>query len=74
MKRREYFLAGTRLVWMVDPVKRIVEVYTSPDDFITLVEDETLDGSDVLPGFKLPLRKLFGAVPAAKKKPRRRKR
>src|SRR5205809_4119104 len=30
-KLREYFLAGVRLVWMIDPRKRRAEVYTSPD-------------------------------------------
>ncbi len=65
LKRGEYFLAGTRLVWMVDPARRVVEVYTDPDHFVTLTEGQTLDGGDVLPGFVLPLRKLFGGVPQA---------
>ena len=70
-KLREYFLAGARLVWMIDPVKRQVEVYTTPDaPDATLHEAQTLDGGDVLPGFLLPLAKLFALLPAAPQKTR----
>lgn len=58
-KRREYFKAGVQLVWMVKPKTRTVDVYTSVKKFTTLSEDDTLDGGTVLPGFKLPLSKLF---------------
>jgi Uma2 family endonuclease len=58
-KLREYFEAGTRLVWLVDPKARTVRVYTSPRKFKLLTEDQTLDGGEVLPGFELSLRKLF---------------
>jgi Uma2 family endonuclease len=62
-KPREYFAAGTRLAWIVDPKTRTVEVYTSaqtPDS--TLTEDDVLTGGDVLPGFTLDLRKLFAEL------------
>jgi len=62
-KRREYFRAGTRIVWMVNPATRTVDVYTQVDEFTTLSEQGTLDGGDVLPGFKLPVRKLFANLP-----------
>jgi Uma2 family endonuclease len=58
-KLREYFKAGTKLAWLVDPKNRAVRVYTSPRKFKLMTEEETLDGGDVLPGFHLPLRKLF---------------
>jgi Uma2 family endonuclease len=58
-KIQEYFAAGVRLVWIVDPVKRTVAVYTAPDQLTVLTEDQTLDGGAVLPGFTLPLRQLF---------------
>jgi Uma2 family endonuclease len=63
LKRKEYFLGGTRLVWIVDPAKRTVEVWTSPDQCVTLTEDQTLDGGDVLPGFRVSLRELFANLP-----------
>jgi Uma2 family endonuclease len=64
-KRKEYFLAGTRLVWQVSPRKRAVDVYTAPDRFTTLSEADTLDGGDVLPGFTLPVKALFVNLPPA---------
>jgi Uma2 family endonuclease len=62
-KRKEYFLAGVELVWEIDPFKRTVAIYTSPDDVTTLTESDTLDGGAVLPGFSLPLKELFARVP-----------
>jgi Uma2 family endonuclease len=68
-KRREYFTAGTRLVWEVYPKSRTVHVYTSPAKPRTLKIGDTLDGGDLLPGFELPLKVLFGRPT----KPSRRK-
>ena len=61
-KRREYFSAGVELVWMVDPVLRTVEVYTSPEEFRTFRESDTLDGGTVVPGFTLALSELFAEL------------
>jgi Uma2 family endonuclease len=61
-KRRDYFAAGTRLVWEVDPVERTVTVYTALEQFTVLHEQDTLDGGTVLPGFTLPLRHLFAEL------------
>jgi Uma2 family endonuclease len=75
-KLREYFFAGVRLVWMIDPARRRADVYTSPDGpDATLDETQSLDGGDVLPGFTLPLAELFARLPAApgKKRPPRKK-
>jgi Uma2 family endonuclease len=58
-KLEEYFRAGVRLVWYVDPVKRTVRVYTAVDRSTLLGEDDTLDGGDVLPGFTLSIRDWF---------------
>ena len=70
-KLREYFLAGVRLVWMIDPRKRAAEIYTTPDaPSGTLDESQALDGGKVLPGFTLPLAELFARLPAATKKTR----
>ena len=73
-KLKEYFLAGVRLVWVVDPKKRTVQVYTAPDRSSTLADDQTLDGGDVLPGFELPLRTLFARVPTSGGRPASRRR
>jgi Uma2 family endonuclease len=58
----EYFAAGVRLVWLVNPKNRTVAVYTSKNQVRTLSEADTLDGGDVLPGFTLPLRELFAEL------------
>jgi Uma2 family endonuclease len=61
-KLQEYFAAGTRLVWYVDPEKRTARVYTSERDFADLSENDDLDGRDVLPGFTIRLGTLFDDV------------
>jgi len=58
-KITEYLRAGVRLVWLVEPQTRTVTVYKSLDDARILLREDTLDGGDVLPGFTLPLAKLF---------------
>ena len=72
-KRREYFRAGTRLVWQVYPDRREVEVYSSPGRFRTLGLTDALDGGDLLPGFRLPLADLFADRGAGKRGAKRRK-
>ncbi len=52
---------GTRLVWVVDPKARRVTVYRGPLDVVVLSTADTLDGGDVLPGFELPVAKLFAS-------------
>jgi Uma2 family endonuclease len=61
-KLNDYFASGCRLAWVVDPRTRTVAVYTAPNEPTTLTERQTLTGGDVLPGFRLPLRKLFGLL------------
>lgn len=59
-KISEYFEAGVELVWVVDPHKERVRVYTSPDAMQTVNKSATLTGGSVIPGFSLPLVQLFG--------------
>ena len=61
-KRAEYFAAGVRLVWEVDPKRRTVAVYTAPDGPVLLDVTMTLDGGAVLPSFALPLADLFAQL------------
>jgi Uma2 family endonuclease len=76
-KRREYFLAGVSLVWLVDAKKRTVNAFTptNAEDGVTLTEADTLDGGDVLPGFRLPVARIFENLrkPSGDTKPRRKK-
>jgi Uma2 family endonuclease len=55
---REYFEAGVRLVWIVDPRKKTVRVYTAVDQSVLFSEDISIDGGTDLPGFVLPLNDL----------------
>jgi Uma2 family endonuclease len=55
----DYFRAGVRLVWVIYPRHGRVFVHTPPKGIAYLDAADTLDGGDVLPGFKLPLAELF---------------
>ncbi|MBI4602652.1 MAG: Uma2 family endonuclease [Planctomycetes bacterium] len=61
-KLREYFEAGVRVAWVLNPRKRVLEVYTAPEDPVRLHERDVLDGGEVLPGFRLPLEEVFKRV------------
>jgi Uma2 family endonuclease len=65
----EYFDAGVRLVWLIDPKKRSARVYSSRRQSVLLREDQSLDGGEVLPGFSVALAELFRHLP----RPRKRK-
>jgi Uma2 family endonuclease len=58
-KREEYFRAGVKLVWEIDPETRSAKVYTSPTAAEPIPPDGTLDGRDLLPGFQLSLKAVF---------------
>lgn len=58
-KVMQYLAAGVRLVWLVDPERRIVEVYRADGSTATLAADGILDGEDVLPGYTLPLTEMW---------------
>lgn len=62
IKVKEYFQAGTLLVWLIDPDTRTATVHTSPDDSRKLTETDTLDGGAMLPGFRLVLKELFAQL------------
>ena len=58
-KLADYFSAGVRLVWYVYPATCEVEVYEAADKCVKLTPQDTLDGGQVLPGFRLPFSTLF---------------
>lgn len=57
-KAAYYLENGVRMVWLVYPAKQIIEVLT-PDSRELLTIEDTLDGGDVVPGFSVPVQKLF---------------
>jgi len=58
-KIAEYFETDTRLLWLVDPEQRTVQVYRDGRVTRTLRGNEAIDGEDVVPGFVLKLEDLF---------------
>ena len=54
-----YLKAGTRLVWVIEPVAKTVMVYRSETDFTLLACEDTLTGEDVVEGFTCPVAQLF---------------
>ncbi len=59
MKKVSLFLCyGTRLVWLVDPDEKTVAAHSSAG-VRPLTVDDTLEGGDVLPGFRLPVKDIF---------------
>lgn len=61
-KIRDYFAAGTRLVWVVDPDDRVTMVH-HPDRPVEIIGPEgTLDGGEILPGFTLSLAELWAEM------------
>ena len=59
-KARMWLSHGVRLVWVVHPDTRTIDVHRADRDAATLGEDDALDGMDVLPGFSCPVRTVFG--------------
>jgi Uma2 family endonuclease len=55
-----YLQAGVEIVWLVDPAKRTIIVFTGDDNPVTLGEEDTLDGGNVLPGFSIRVADLLG--------------
>jgi len=56
----EWLEAGCRMVIVVNPRQRSVTVYRSHTDMVRLTEEDTLDGGEVVPGWQLPIKEVFG--------------
>jgi uncharacterized protein len=54
-KIAQWLKAGVRVAWVVDSEKRKARVYRADGSEALLGPNETLDGEDVLPGFRCPL-------------------
>jgi len=51
----DWLSAGTRLVWVVDPERRLARIYRHDGTEQIVTADQALDGEDVVPGFACPL-------------------
>lgn len=58
-KLAEYRSAGIRLIWLVIPPTRTVQIRRLDGTIVEVVEEGELSGEDVVPGFRCTLRELF---------------
>jgi Uma2 family endonuclease len=58
-KVHEYLACGVPLVWVVDPDRRTVTSYRSPNDVVEQSASETLTAEPVLPGFSCQVAAFF---------------
>ena len=59
-KMRDYFDAGALRVWTVDPKTRTVTIHRADGSETIFRDADRLEDPDVLPGFVLEVRELFG--------------
>ena len=58
-KVADWLAAGVQLVILVDPRRRSVTLHASGQAPVTLTDQDTLDGSPVVPGWQTPIRDIF---------------
>ena len=58
-KVAEWLESGTRMLWVVSPKMRTVTVYRSLTEIAILTDKDTLDGGDVVPGFRISIAEIF---------------
>jgi len=51
----DWLEAGTRVVWLIDPERRLARVYRQDGSETSITEAGPLDGETVLPGFSCRL-------------------
>ncbi len=58
-KIEEYLASGVPLVWIINPKHRTVIIHRANIEPVMLVESDTLDGGNILPGFQYSIARLF---------------
>jgi Uma2 family endonuclease len=58
-KVADWLSAGTRLVWVLDPSRRVARVYRDDGTEEVLTADQALAGEDVVPGFSCPIAEIL---------------
>jgi Uma2 family endonuclease len=60
-KRADYFLAGTKVVWDVDPQDECIRVYRAEDPGRPTIfqEDDLADAEPAVPGWRMPVDRMF---------------
>ncbi|MEI7685900.1 MAG: Uma2 family endonuclease [Planctomycetota bacterium] len=60
-KTDQYLSAGVRMVWVINPVERMVQVHRQDGSLTKLRSNAILSGEDVVPGFTCLVADLFPA-------------
>ena len=58
-KVADWLAAGTRMVIVVDPRRRVAAVHLPGQEPVTLAEGDTLEGGDVVPGWRMLVGEIF---------------
>ena len=58
-KVQDWLQHGCQVIWLVSPKWRTVRIYRSRTDIQMLTEADTLEEPALLPGFSLPVGKVF---------------
>ena len=61
-KLEEYFTIGVKLIWIADPRRRVIDVYSSLTETTHLTLEDTLTGGDILPDFSVPVVEIFAGL------------
>jgi Uma2 family endonuclease len=61
-KVEEYLRAGVRLIWLIHPEVRVIQVIRGDGSGYRLRAGDELSGEDVVPGFRCPVASLFPAA------------
>ncbi len=54
-KIADWLSAGTRLVWVIDPERRLARIYRADGSESLVANDQLLDGEDIVTGFSCSL-------------------
>ena len=58
-KAKMWVDVGVRLVWVLWPETKMIEIHRAGESVVTLRENDTLTGMDVIPQFTCPVRDIF---------------
>lgn len=58
-KIRDYLTFGVVVVWVVDPKNRTIHAYRSLTNVQVFTEQDDLEATDLLPGFRVPVTTIF---------------
>ncbi|MGH2587018.1 MAG: Uma2 family endonuclease [Dehalococcoidia bacterium] len=57
-----YVMHGVRLTWVIDPQRLIITAYVPGREPRRLTVEDTLDGGGILPGFSVPVERIFARI------------